>query len=524
MPTAEAAIDSFLQGIEASPPLWRSIHLRTVAVRSDGAWRNLVTRARLLTRVPADLPRLPALPARGALGAWEAVLPADALADLLDPLVEGELWMNGVRILCWRDGDSRDADDEHHAEHEEDDHAHRVIRLVQPVIDPPPQPDAGRPYEGAHRFVELSRDPFGSRSGWSEHVLDLAGGPVAGLLRDVSPRQLGLDRALSAMRRPRGEPAGWTRLMQDVLSPGSDRAAAFELIAPLQARLDADACLLAHGCVRVGLDVGAPEVLPHVSVEVTPSRADGSGEPVRVPAGAEAWVREGRGVALRDGLAVQGATEAEVVLRVGGIRVDARPVRDGVASGRAPRVAAYAVFDPRLERLRAALFPLFPSQAADFDAAVLRLLGLAGLHVDASPEARRIGSAAGAALAFTSAQAALLVECSAGAVGPDGRMERLRERAAGVAKALGRPALAVMVTALDRSRLSVAERNRAAAHGIALLGREELERILGMCLDGEAESEIVSYVASYAAPAAGSQWAGPTYPDAPEDEQVPLEL
>jgi hypothetical protein len=510
MPTAQAAIDSFLQGIEASPPLWHSIHLRTVAVRMDGTWRNLVTRCRLHARAPNDVPRLRALPARGALGAWEAVLPADALADLLDPLVEGELWVGGVRVLCWRDGeelvhrgadvhsgDGVDAD--HHAE--------------------------GRPYEGAHRFVDISRDPFGTRSGWSEHVLDLAGGPVSALLGDVSPRQLGLDRALAALRRPRGDIAGWTRLLQDVLAPGSERAATFELVAPLQARLDADGCLLAHGCARVGIDTATPEVLPHVSVEVLPAREDGPGEPVRVPAGADAWVREGRGMALRDGLDLPDVAEAEVVLRVGGARVDARPLRDGTAAGRNPRVAAYAVFDPRLERLRAALFPLFPSQAANFDGAVLRLLGLAGLRVDASPEARRIGTAAGAALAFsTEAQAALLVECSAGAVGPDGRMERLRERAAQVARALGRPALAVVVTALDRTRLSAAERARAAAHGIALVGREELERILRMCLDGETESEVVAYVASYAGPAAGAEWTGRTYPDEPEDEQVPLGL
>jgi hypothetical protein len=521
MPTAQAAIDSFLQGIEASPPLWRSIHLRTVAVRMDGAWRNLVTRCRLLSRPPAQVPRLRTLPARGALGAWEAVLPADALADLLDPLVEGELWVGGVRVLCWRDGEEAAQDE--HADGADGDSTHRLVQRVG-SLDPAPHAE-GRPYEGAHRFVDVSRDPFGTRTGWSEHVLDLAGGPVSALLGGVSPHQLGLDRALAALRRPRGDLAGWTRLLHDVLAPGSARAATFEMAAPLQARLDADACLLAHGCARIGLETGSGDVLPHVSVDVAVGGDEEPGAPVRVPAGADAWVREGRGVALRDGLDLPDVAEAEAVLRVGGTRVDARPLRDGSAGGRSPRVAAYAVFDPRLERLRAALFPLFPSQAADFDGAVLRLLGLAGLHVDVSPGTRRIGTAAGPSLAFTgSAQAALLVDCSAGSVGPDGRMERLRERAAQVARALGRPALAVVVTALDRARLPAAERARAAAHGIALLGREELERIVRMCVDGEPESEIVAYVASYAAPAAGAEWSGRTYPDEPEDEQVPLEL
>ncbi|MDB4947948.1 MAG: hypothetical protein JWM27_597 [Gemmatimonadetes bacterium] len=521
MPSAPAAIDSFLRGIEAAPPLWRSIHLRTVAVRADGSWRNVVTRGRLDWRAPADVPRVPALHARGALGAWEAVLPADALADLLDTLVEGELMIGGVRVLCWRDADGASPDPHAHAEHDERHESASTDDIAEPR-----EGAEGGPYEGSHRFVDASRDPFGTRSGWSEHALDLAGGPVSALLGGVSPRQLGLDRALAALRRPRGDLAGWTRLMQDALAPGSTRAATLDLVAPFEARLDAGASLFADGCAPLGLVAPSPEILSFVSVDLVPASREGEGEPVRVGCGADAWVRDGAGLMLRLPPSLPGADEVEATLRVGGVRVDSRVLRDGSRGGRSTRVSAYAAFDPRLEALRSALFPLFPSQAADFDVAVLRLLGLAGLHVDLAPGPRRLGGAGtGAALAFAGEpEAVLAVDCSAGSVGGEGRLERLRDRAAQVSRALGRPAMPVIFTALDRSRLSTSERERAASHGIAVVGREELERLLRMCLDAEPVCEVVAYLASYATPAAGAEWSARDYPGEPDDEQVPLAL
>jgi hypothetical protein len=501
MPTAQAAIDSFLRAIEASPPLWRSVHLRTLAVRVEGTWRNVVTRGRLDPRAPDDVPRVETLAPRGALAGWEQVLPFDALADLLDPLLEGEMRVNGTRVLFWRD-------DPAHEEGDADD-------------APPPE---GGPYTGSCRTVDVSRDPFGSRSGWSEHALDLSGGPISALLNGASPRQLGMDRALEALRRPRGDLAGWARLAQDVLAPGSERCASLELVAPLQARLDADGCSLALRCARVALAIGSDEVLPHVSLEVVPGGTDAPDAVVRAEADAGAWVRDGRVAVLRRPLAVP-AAEGELVLRVGGVRVDARPLRDGSTRERMARVAAYAVFDPGMEHLRASLLPLFPSQAAEFDTAVPRLLGLAGLRVDPPAGPRRLAPSGGAVVAWAGdAGVALLVECSAGMVGGDVRLERLRERAARVGEAVGRPALPVVATALDRARLTAAERARAAALGIALLGREELDRILRMCLDGESEREVVAYIASYAAPAPGSEWTGPHYADGSDDEQVPLPL
>jgi hypothetical protein len=505
MPSAQAAVDSFLHGIEAAPPLWRSIHLRTVAVRVEGTWRNVVTRCRLDPRVPADVPRVD-VPCRGALAAWDTVLPIDALADLLDPLVDGELWVAGARVLCWRDEAA--AED-----------------AASPDEASPETVAESGPYTGSHRLVDVSRDPFASRSGWSEHALDLTGGPVDALLAGVSPRQMGIDRAMDALRRPRGDLAGWARLAQDVLAPGSSRPASLEVVAPFAVRLDGDGCSLRAGTLRVALSAPSRSVLSFASVDVVPSDGAAPGR-ASIAADSQAWVREGSSLVLRGPVSVAGAGEVEVVLRVGGVRVDAQTVRDGTAAPRSARVAAYAFFDPGLENLRASLFPLFPSQAADFDTAVLRLLGLAGLHVDASPGPRRAGLAgAGALVHAVDPDAALLVECSAGMAGGEGRLERLRERALRVSGALGRPLLPVMATALDRGRLTAAERERAAASGIALLGREQLDRILRMCLDAEPAQEVVAYVASYAAPApgAGAGWTG-IYPREGDDEQVPLPL
>ncbi|HET6764553.1 MAG TPA: hypothetical protein VFH27_12805 [Longimicrobiaceae bacterium] len=504
MPTAQAAIDSFLRAIEAAPSLWKSIHLRAVAVRTEGTWRNVATRARLDPRAAGDVPRADPLPARGALAGWEAVLPIDALADLLDPLVDGELRVNGTRVLFWH-GDVA-ADD------------------VEEMADAPAE---GGPYTGAYRLVDVSREPFASRSGWSEHALELWGGPVSALLGGVSPRQMGMDRALEALRRSRGDLTGWLRLVQDVLAPGAAHPTSLEMVAPVEVRLDVDGCSLAAGRAHVSLSVGSELALPHVSVAIH-ARTDGTepGADVAAAAGdADAWMRDGRCFILRDPPRIS-AAEAELVLHVGGARVDARVVRDGTAGERSARVAAYAVFDPGLEGLRAALFPLFPSQAAEFDVAVMRLLALAGLRVDPAAGVRRAASSAGqAAIAWSrEPEAALLVECSAGMVGGESRFLRLRERAARVGQAVGRPVLPVMCTALDRARLTAAEREQAAGHGIALLGREELARLLRMCLDGEAEAEIVSYVASYAMQRLPGSGDGAMGEEEGADEQVPLPL
>ena len=505
MPTAQAAIDSFLRAIEAAPPLWKSIHLRTVAVRAEGTWRNVATRARLDSRAAGDVPRVDPLPARGALAGWEAVLPIDALADLLDPLVDGELRVNGTRVLFWHgDGAAEEGDE---------------------TADAPAE---GGPYTGAYRLVDVSREPFVSRSGWSEHALDLWGGPVSALLGGVSPRQMGMDRALESLRRSRGDLAGWLRLAQDVLAPGAAHPTSLEMIAPVEVRLDAEGCSASAGRGRVSLAVGSDLVLPHVTI-ATSAGPDGDGEKsdgaVAGQGDADAWVREGRCYVLRQPLPIS-VPDAEVVLRVGGVRVDARVLRDGTAGERSARVAAYAVFDPGLEGLRAALFPLFPSQAAEFDVAVVRLLGLAGLRVDPAAGVRRAGSTAGySALAWSrEPEGALLVECSAGMVGGEQRFQRLRERAARVAQAVGAPVLPVLCTALDRARLTAAEREQAAGQGIALLGREELARLLRMCLDGETEAEIVSYVASYAIQRMAGTADGSAGEEAGADEQVPLPL
>jgi hypothetical protein len=195
-----------------------------------------------------------------------------------------------------------------------------------------------------------------------------------------------------------------------------------------------------------------------------------------------------------------------LLLRVGPHLVDHAQVLDSAPRVANPHVVAYAVMDPGLTRLRAAL-AISEDDARGksdkkalqrlFERAVAQLLSLAGLHADALGGYSGMDDAVDVLARTPDGGIIFPIECTLGALATrDGKPNRLMDRADTLRRTAllaGAEVVPAMVTSRPRAGVSKGDFEFVAHDGVIVLCQEELQELAGMVEHGASTSDVVRY-------------------------------
>jgi len=459
MTTTDQHISAFLECVKELPGLWRSVDLRLVAVRCGDTWYNLLARCSLTSRPIARVPRVQHWPKTANLFAFQTVYSVSRLPELIRLVSAGEYNAGGTRVV---------------------------------FATPPEGPDKSqRPYDYASFAAASAGYPRRVRDRFPiAHELILSGGSAQTLYQLTPGGRDALDQALWALNSPWD---GVAALIHDGLGllDSADHSSSIRAVflAPLEVSLEPRSCSLsAGGTLRLKAVAATPSVGRRSLVGYSGTNADGT--PI-----ASSFLLKGRTWKQVRGLAtcetreeIGEAGRLTLLLRLGS-QVASRAAVLGPPLRKNSRIAAYMTVDPELRRLKAALFGADGTKAKEFERAVARLFVLAGLAVDMFSDDPRAGQAADAVVYDDLTSTTLVVECTTGPLNQDGKLARLKKRMADVREAIGNTgtprAQAVIASSLLGNRLAAAELEAAGKDSMAVLSREDLERILQLASDGE---------------------------------------
>jgi hypothetical protein len=446
-------ISAFMEAITESPGLWQSVDIRVIAVPVEGVWHNLIARCWLDARRPVQVPRVRHLPQTPHLLVLQEVHPISALETLLEAISAGTLQLTG--------------------------HAVRFMRRVS-------EAEPEEPYTSSFfsRAQELNRYSLGPRA--IAHELTLVGDSARELFRVLPREREGINAMLRGLEHP------WDGL--DALTlyavgyrghVGSDHNRNVSVVAPLQASLVEPECLLDDQSLRFSVEAATPEARQATTLGLFGHDRAGHIISSTLLIGERRWRRVAEGYRYDGRFRVRNAQSITLMLRVG--NQDVAQLTVASRAGENPvLLAAHQAAFPRQKAFSEILLDPLDSEGRLFERAVGRVLAYCGFEVD--PFDPQYESKGVDALAYSQHYGLLLtVECTIGAINPEGKLTRLVERASAIRAAMAtraRPPVVLPVVATSRKRkmLSAVERSEAEAEEIRVLCREELETLFELAM------------------------------------------
>lgn len=459
-------VSTFLTAVAATPGLWLSLDVRSIAVFSGGEWHSLVTRCQLDSRSPGAIPRVPFLPVTDKFACRQMVIPADGLEPFLGALCEGHVTMDGVD----------------------------TVFMVKESNAPNPAP-----YRVGSVNLAMGRGPFpvDSEPFPTAHRLTFYGGSHGLLLTNAGIDREALNTHVSTLDRP------WDGL--DSLTEHALHTTArvdhhvqgtVEVVAPLEAMLDG--CELRSGTLQYSILTGSRAAAERCGVKLFGIDKSGSivSESLQ-PRGKWSRVKDDAGYRRTSTYKAANTLRTTVLLHLGPFVVDRQTVVDPAGVGQNPRVVAYGQFDASLERLTQITADPNTAKREEFHSVVQRLFVFAGFAVDtfvADPSLS--GKGIPDFLAHAPGQGVLfVVECTAGPLASEkGKLGWLVLRARRVERALagisGDRVVPVMVTAEEGvpHELEAASRSR-----VAVLTRQHLGELLRFALAQTPLQRVVAW-------------------------------
>jgi hypothetical protein len=404
--------------------------------------------------------------------ALQHVIPFQALAEFIREVLEGQIEVRG-HVVSFRTGE---------ALHERQSAAAE-----------------GRPYEwGSIAFLDISSPWAQAEHPWSALTFSIQSDSVGIYLRHLAREDRGIDQELRTHLNPYDGLSGLVKFFARGPDKfGNSHSRRFEVLAPLHARFSHDSSRFDEE-LQIGIHVGARG--RSVISQIGYFAADADGQ-----------VRSGT-LSLADARFIEDATAGKVImvhpfpavgsvtlfLCVGSHCVDKMTLIRLPAHAPNPRVEAFRTIDPDLAYFQAGLRPSIRSSTDAFEQSVARLFTFLGFTVDVLGPDKKLSDGVDC-LAYTGTMT-LAVECTTGSIDAGGKLGKLVSRARAIAAAAGGTVLAVLATSLHRERIAMQEMSRASEDGIAVLAREELDHLFGMCLENAPLASAAEYVASQIPP------------------------
>src|SRR5712691_9242015 len=93
-------VPTFLAAVASTHEVWASLDVRTIALRLDGTWHNLMTRCVLDARSPDAVPNAKLPADTKFLACRQEVFPATMLPDLVDSVLQKkEVVIGGLKVI-----------------------------------------------------------------------------------------------------------------------------------------------------------------------------------------------------------------------------------------------------------------------------------------------------------------------------------------------------------------------------------------------------------------------------------------
>lgn len=443
----------FLEAIAESPGLWHSVDVRVIAISVAGIWHNLITRCRLEASRHDQVPQVRHLPRTPHLIALQEVHPITTLESLLEALQVGKLQVNGYLIRYLREVTATES---------EEPYTHGYLSRAHPL----------NLHSVGERAVAHELTPTGDRAGDLFRVVHREREGIDALLRGLAHPWNGLD-ALTLYA------TGYRRHV------GGDHSRHVSVVAPLEASLLEPECVLRDRELRFSVVAATAEARRGTSLGLF--GADRSGHIISssLPLGERRWRKTPAGYRFDGRSPVRNAQSLTLMLRVGKQDVAQLTVKD--RTGEPPLLlAAHQAALPRAKPFREILLDPPDSEAKLFERYVGRVLEYCGFQVDPfDPEKE---SKAVDVLAYAPDHGLLLtIECTVGAINPEGKLTRLIDRTAAIRTAMEKRAhppvvLPVVVTPKRHEALGIGEQAEAESQRIRVLCREELEVLLDLAM------------------------------------------
>lgn len=480
MTQADDAIRLFLEQLNQTPDLWRSLDMRLIVARLDGSLHVLVGRCRIDARKPRDVPRLKNLPCTENLACLQEIRPVSDLRVILHQIIEGELQLGGESIYC------------------------RTFAAI-------PNGDAIAGF--ARAYVSIAMHEHASSriyrpSSYVAHVLNLQPTATGSSLLDLLPGgREEARRVLRSLEYPFDGVNGLSRVaLQSRVEPEHHPDRQIEIVAPLGVAFERDDVILDRGRLEVSIWAASPGVAKGCGLGFIGETERGSYENGTIQIPRSAW---SGGPEKRAKIAYSVSPDTRRItlfLRLGPRVVETLEIEDRGHASENLLLAAYALWDPGLVNLRNALAPARVEKkgrsrggnpSREFEHAVARLFSLAGFQAEALGGYSGNDEAVDVLIHTPTRDVLIAAECTIGSwstsEGKPAKLVRRRSELRHSPSVKGPEVLAMLVTARPRDEIPDAEIENASHDGLITLCQEDLFEILAMVESGTTVSEISDF-------------------------------
>lgn len=449
-------IDQFSKAVYRHGQLWKSIDLRTLAVKIGRRWVSLVTRGYLDHRPRNELDRLAPV-SRPGLRAWQTTLPYADLGALLDGVLSGYVRSRprGIHFSGRSEGLAPD------------------INYYFNDIS------------SAHRTAKY---PF-----WSGHSLVGYGAGIWELIQEAGLDPLDIDNQIRGGANPYDGLIGLTRYFhgrpEGLDAPHSTTV--FELIAPVAVRFDRPSTRAGSHEAILGLRCRSKGFAEHATIEWTAVTSNPVPRHGTIALKGLDWSRCKDGFTAEVQLSQDAPARVQAHIVSAGVCLDRVSVAVGSATTN-HRIVAHHLADEGLTELRKALFPIEWKNSQGFEAAVGALFHFFGFQVDVLSAQSALGSAVDSLAHDPYSGATIAIECTLGPIDASGKLGKLIARSSALRSVLtSRQVIPVMVTARPKGELSLSELRKAAHDGVLVLTQEDLTTLLTSAEDGATTMDLL---------------------------------
>jgi hypothetical protein len=456
--------DRFVAAVGTQGAPWRSVDVRTLAVKIGRRWTQLVTRGYLDHRPPSRVERIPPVE-RGSLMAWQFVRPVEEVGGIARGFEAGCIRVRPRSLWVLGKG-------------------------------------AQERHELHYYFNDLVAGYRTARyDSWSGHSLVGYGPGVWQLVQAAGLDPGELDNIIRAGSNPYDGYSGLVQFFHgrpEGLSP-QQSSSVFELIAPLAVRFDVERTATSGKAVRFGVLAASRDYVRIANCRWT---VVGEGPIPRhgvSPLSRRKW--KDAGAELHSTVSVP-LLPGDRLVTAFLVHVDRCLDRVSASVGHgAPnrRIAAHKAADTDLTRFHRHLFPRDWEGSREFEQAVAILLHFFGFQVDALYSQKGAGEAPDQVAHDPISDVVVSVECTVGPL-KTGKLEKLVARAEALRQHVeGATVLPVVACARPRAELSKTELDKAAADGVIVLSRDDLESLWIRVERGAGTSAFIGHLQGRAA-------------------------
>jgi hypothetical protein len=462
-------VDAFLSALADTPELWRSVHLRVVAIWADNAWQNLATSVFLDARSPRRVPLVKDLPKLERIIAIQEVLPIQVLPSLIQRLrVRGSLNVSGTTVGFLTDGDGG---------------------------------PFSKPYGHAYHSRGLSLDDYIRGPFERGHVLGLyASGGAYQLFREFPGGQNAVDVALRL--------AGWQGLdelvlrgLGEVAAPPYNTGRRISFIAPIEAVLLESGCSLRDGELEYEVFAGSRAAGGSATLTVTGEDASGKRVGLHIPLKKKPWTSHDGGWKQSARIRVPKSGKLYLTLHTSGYELGRLVLLDqGKTVARPPllMLAHDALFKTARPFPEVLLAPR-SSEGREFERAVSKLFTYCGFPTDQPGKVPQEQNGPDVLVEVPGRNLLLVIETTVKHLmnDEDGKLNRLTKRSSDVryaVKNLDVEVVPLMVVPWPRETLVPVELEEAEKNGVRVLSNEDLSELLSMALAHRSLREVAHYL------------------------------